>query len=93
VALILVRYDCAVVLPSDIIVSEGIERTVMVVDSNSIARRRFIETGPQSETSTMITDGLAFGDRVISEGFQMVHEGSQVKIDDVVMVNDSFPGK
>lgn len=89
VALVLAAYECAVVLPSDIIVTEGIERTVMVVDSNNIARRKFIETGPQSETSTMITDGLTFGDRVISEGFQMVREGSLVKIDNAVTVNDS----
>ncbi|MBN1602814.1 MAG: efflux RND transporter periplasmic adaptor subunit [Chitinispirillaceae bacterium] len=90
VALVLAAYECAVVLPSDIIISEGIERTVMVVDSSSIARRRFIETGPQSLTSTMITDGLTFGERVISEGFQMVREGSQVKIDNAVTVNDSL---
>jgi membrane fusion protein (multidrug efflux system) len=90
VQLVLETYDRAVVLPSDIIVTEGIERTVMVVDSNCVAHRRFIKTGPQSETRTMVAEGLSFGDSVISEGFQLVREGSVVKIDNAVTVNDSL---
>lgn len=72
--------DSAIVIPSNVITVEGINSTVMVVDTNNIAHRRFIKTGFQSDTETMVTEGLSFEEQVIIEGFQLVREGSQVTI-------------
>ncbi len=80
IELILSVWDSALVIPTSIITTEGIESTVMIVDSNDIAHRRFIQTGFQSTTKTRVTGGLCFGERVIVEGFQLVREGSPVTI-------------
>jgi RND family efflux transporter MFP subunit len=80
IQLTLTTCDSAIVIPSNIITVEGINSTVMVVDTNNIAHRRFIRTGFQSDTETMVTSGLNFGELVITDGFQLVREGSQVTI-------------
>jgi RND family efflux transporter MFP subunit len=72
--------DSAIVIPSNVITVEGINSTVMVVDTSNIAHRRFIKTGFQSDTETMVTEGLNFGEQVITEGYQLVREGSKVTI-------------
>jgi multidrug efflux pump subunit AcrA (membrane-fusion protein) len=73
-------YDSAVVIPTDIITTEGIQSSVMVVDSAMYAHRRFIQTGSQSDTNTFVKKGLSFGERVITDGFQLVREKTRVKI-------------
>lgn len=80
IELVLSTWDSAIVVPTNIIIVEGIKSTVMVVDTNNIAHRRFIETGFQSDTETMVIKGLCIGERVIIEGFQLVREGTQVTI-------------
>lgn len=81
IQLVLSTYDSAIVLPSNIITVEGINSTVMVVDTNNVVHRRFIQTGFQSESETMVTEGLSFGERVIVQGFQLVRESTKVAID------------
>jgi RND family efflux transporter MFP subunit len=80
VQLSLMTYDSAVVIPTDIITTEGIQSSVMVVDSAMYAHRRFIQTGSQSDTNTFVKKGLSFGERVITDGFQLVREKTRVKI-------------
>ncbi|NLD98573.1 MAG: efflux RND transporter periplasmic adaptor subunit [Fibrobacter sp.] len=80
VELYLNRYDSVIVVPTGIITVEGIKSSIMVVDSAGFVHKRFIETGPQSDTQTMVKSGLAFNERVITDGFQLVREGTAVKI-------------
>lgn len=57
---------------------------VYVMDGDRKVRIRALETGPGDENSTVITEGLAAGDRVVLEGTDRLKDGS-----DVDVVNDS----
>lgn len=80
IQLSLVTFDSAIVIPTEAIVMEGVQHTVMTVDSGGIVRKKYIETGPQTDHSTMVKNGLNPGDRLITAGFQFVREGMAVKI-------------
>lgn len=80
IQLALVTFDSAIVIPTEAIVMEGVQHTVMTVDSGGIVRKKYIETGPQTDHSTMVKNGLNPGDRLITAGFQFVREGMAVKI-------------
>ena len=51
----------------------------MTVDSGESCVK-YIETGPQTDHSTMVKKGLNPGERLITAGFQFVREGMAVKI-------------
>ncbi|MDO5575477.1 MAG: efflux RND transporter periplasmic adaptor subunit [Fibrobacter sp.] len=76
-------FDSSVVVPTELITVRGIQKSVMVVRPDNRAERRFIETGSQSGTLTLVYTGLSFGDYVISDGHNMVGDG-----DEVIVVND-----
>lgn len=80
IQLALVTFDSAIVIPTEAIVMEGVQHTVMTVDSGGIVRKKYIETGPQTDHSTMVKNGLNPGDHLITTGFQFVREGMAVKI-------------
>ncbi|MBK1719504.1 efflux RND transporter periplasmic adaptor subunit [Thiocystis violacea] len=52
---------------------------VLVVDAESKARMRRIQTGPSKGANIVVTQGLAEGELVISEGIQKVKPGQAVK--------------
>lgn len=78
IQLALVTFDSAIVIPTEAIVMEGVQYTVMIVDSRGIVRKKYIETGPQTDQSTMVKSGLKPGERLITAGFQFVREGMAV---------------
>ncbi len=80
IQLSLVTFDSAIVIPTEAIVMEGVQYTVMTVDSGGIVHKKQIETGPQTDQSTMVKSGLNPGERLITAGFQFVREGMTVKI-------------
>jgi len=80
IQLALVTFDSAIVIPTEAIVMEGVQYTVMTVDSGGIVRKKYIESGPQTDRSTMVKRGLNPGDHLITAGFQFVREGMAVKI-------------
>lgn len=53
---------------------------VFVVDAESKARRRAVETGGVSDRGVTILKGLADGDRVITRGASMVRDGDAVSV-------------
>jgi len=57
-----------------------VQSSVMVVDTANKVHKRFIQTGPQSDDMTLVKSGLNFGERVITEGFGLVREGSLVSV-------------
>lgn len=57
---------------------------VYVMDGDKKIKIRQLKTGPSDEQSTVVTEGLAAGDRVVLEGTDRLRDGSQVEI-----VNDS----
>ncbi len=74
-----------VVLVPSASVQFGVNGTfVYVLDGEKKVRIRSLKTGPSDENATVITDGLAAGDRVVLEGTDRLKDGSDVEV-----VNDS----
>jgi membrane fusion protein, multidrug efflux system len=74
------RYTDALCIPTPVISNDGVQHSVMVCSSENKAVRRIITPGAQSDSTTMITEGLLVGDRLIVSGQQLVSEGSPVRI-------------
>ncbi|MDB5983416.1 MAG: mdtA [Pseudomonas sp.] len=55
-----------------------------VMDGDKKVKIRALQTGPSDENSTVITGGLAQGERVVLEGTDRLRDGSEVEV-----VNDS----
>jgi len=73
----------AMVLPSSAVVHNPYGETVYVIE-NSLAKQRFIKTGPQRGDLIMVTDGLKAGDQVVTSGQIKLRNGSAVRIDNSV---------
>ncbi|RAU40303.1 multidrug transporter subunit MdtA [Pseudomonas sp. RIT412] len=74
-----------VVLVPTAAVQFGVNGTyVYVLEGDKKVRIRPLKTGASDETSTVITEGLAAGDRVVLEGTDRLKDGSDVEV-----VNDS----
>ncbi|MFJ3483344.1 MdtA/MuxA family multidrug efflux RND transporter periplasmic adaptor subunit [Pseudomonas sp. NPDC090202] len=74
-----------VVLIPSAAVQFGVNGTfVYVMDGDKKVRIRQLKAGPSDENSTVITDGLSAGDRVVLEGTDRLKDGSDVEV-----VNDS----
>ena len=54
------------------ILTDQDRRYVYVVDDNNLAQRRQVNTGRQVDERTVISEGVAAGDRVIVNGVQKV---------------------
>lgn len=78
VEIALISYDSTIVIPTNAIITEGVQNSVMSVDSSGIVNKKYIITGPQSDNETMVKSGLSVGDRIITAGFQLVREGTPV---------------
>jgi len=74
-----------VVLVPTAAVQFGVNGTfVYVLDGDKKVKIRMLKTGASDETSTVINEGLAAGDRVVLEGTDRLKDGSEVEV-----VNDS----
>ncbi|WP_397448316.1 MdtA/MuxA family multidrug efflux RND transporter periplasmic adaptor subunit [Pseudomonas sp. NA-150] len=51
-----------------------------VMDGDDKVKVRQLQTGPSDETSTVITSGMAQGERVVLEGTDRLREGSEVEV-------------
>jgi membrane fusion protein (multidrug efflux system) len=73
----------ALVVPS-IILKQDFNGTFLflanVKDESSTARKVYVEKGITVQDQTLITDGLSVGDLVILKGYNLVGEGSLVRI-------------
>lgn len=82
VKLLLKSHSDALVIPTDVISTNGVQQTIMLVKPDGIVEQRTIKAGPQSDTHTMIIDGLTQGERIIISGQQLVADGNPVKVTD-----------
>ncbi|MBA1228779.1 MdtA/MuxA family multidrug efflux RND transporter periplasmic adaptor subunit [Pseudomonas viridiflava] len=53
---------------------------VYVLDGEKKVKINLLKTGPSNETFTVITEGLAAGDRVVLEGTDRLRDGAEVEI-------------
>jgi len=66
------RLEQALLVDGKAVLTDQDRRYVYVVDENNLAQRRQIATGRQVDERTVISEGLAAGDRVIVNGVQKV---------------------
>lgn len=72
------EYSNAVVVPVHAVQSEGVRSSVMVVDDQKKARRRYLGLGPQEDTTVLVKNGLEDGEQLIVAGYHLVADGSPV---------------
>lgn len=75
--------ESAMVVPSIIIKKDIVGEYIYVVreeDGSKIAKKVYISTGLSYNDETMVTDGIVVGDIVITEGYSLVTDGTEVKI-------------
>jgi RND family efflux transporter MFP subunit len=75
------RTDIPVIPRGSVINTYGSWR-VFVVNQNSIAERRVISLGLESEDLVEVTEGLRPGERVVSAGQNFLSEGDPVRVVD-----------
>lgn len=68
----------AVVAPSKALEIEKGGAYIYVVRPDSVVERRFVETGPEIDNSTVIERGLAKGEHIVVEGFHKLNHGMKV---------------
>lgn len=77
------KNDNALVIPSNIL-RQDFNGTflfrVAEVDGASIAQKVYVKRGITVQDQTMITEGLSAGDLVITKGFNLVSDGTQIRI-------------
>ena len=72
-----IRED-AVVAPTRALEIEKGGAYIYVVRPDSIVERRFVETGPELENSTVIERGLVRGEHIVVEGYHKLSHGMKV---------------
>lgn len=72
----------ALLIPQQAIVPDTRNTGVFVVKDDMTVERRTVELGEYLGTDVVVTDGLKAGERVVLRGWQSVHSGAKVIIDD-----------
>jgi RND family efflux transporter MFP subunit len=75
--------EAAIVVPSIIIKKDIVGEYIYVVrnvDESKVAKKVYISTGLSYNDETMVTDGINTGDVVITEGYSLVTDGTEVKV-------------
>lgn len=70
----------ALVLPSSAVMTDRNGRYVWAVDASDIVERKYIQVDGYAHNGVCVTEGLAEGDRVITEGRRNVSVGAKVKV-------------
>lgn len=68
----------AIRVPSKALVIEKGGAYIYVVRPDSIVEKRFVETGPEVENSTIIERGISANEKIVTEGFHKLRHGMKV---------------
>lgn len=75
--------ESAIVLPTILIKEDMTGSFIYIVENrngNTIATKKYIKTGISYEDKTEIVDGLSAGDKIITDGYSNVSNGSMVNV-------------
>jgi RND family efflux transporter MFP subunit len=72
--------DSAFVIPSLVVRKDISGDYVYVVTNKDVVAKKYVEVGKSYQENTMITKGLAMGDKVVIKGFSLVSTGIPVSI-------------
>jgi membrane fusion protein (multidrug efflux system) len=82
----------ALMVPEQALVPEQSRQYVWVVGPADVAEKREVRTGRRRPGQVEIVEGLAAGERVVTEGTQKVQAGDTVQIESVMDVaTDAMP--
>lgn len=76
--------DSALLVPSIIVQQDTKGEYIYVIDNENntkTAKKQYITTGMSSESMTMITEGLNAGDKVITDGYNLVTDKMEVHVE------------
>lgn len=80
VAISLAKFDDCIALSEEVIQSDKSgAKFVFIVDENSMAKKRLLETGPTIKGQTVVVKGLSPGEKVLLAGFEKVKDGAEIK--------------
>jgi|WetSurMetagenome_2_1015567.scaffolds.fasta_scaffold02239_5 membrane fusion protein, multidrug efflux system len=72
--------DDAIVLEQDMVVDNGDEQFVFILENNEIARKKNVKLGGRNGNKVLIAEGLNAGDKLINVGFQVLTDGDKVQL-------------
>ena len=67
-----------IVIPLAAVIADQLGDYVLEVGPGNIVTRHSVTLGPQSNTTVPVLSGVSPGDKIITEGIQMVHPGMKV---------------
>lgn len=67
----------AIVVPRKALIIEKGGVFIYVIRPDSVAEKRYIETGPEQTNTTVVTRGLAKGEKIVIEGYQKLVHGQK----------------
>ncbi len=70
----------AVVIPESALISQGERTSVYVINAEGKAQMRPVKVGLRTANQIEVKEGLAVGEKVVTEGIQKVRPGAQVQI-------------
>jgi multidrug efflux pump subunit AcrA (membrane-fusion protein) len=79
IATIVAQKDSVIVIPKNIILSKRKGKTIYVVEKGA-AFERIINSGLENAESVEVREGLKIGERLVTKGFETLHNRSKVKI-------------
>jgi RND family efflux transporter MFP subunit len=77
--IVLYRNENAIVVPRNIVMSEGDENFVYL-SVDGYAQKRIVTIGRESEISYEIVDGLSFDEILIVQGLQLISDGAKINV-------------
>jgi membrane fusion protein (multidrug efflux system) len=76
---IVAQKDSVIVIPKNVILAKRQGKTVFVIDKGA-AFERIITTGLENKEQVEVREGLAYGDRLVTKGFETLRNRSKIKI-------------
>ena len=72
--------DSVIIIPS-IAIKNDFDKQFIYIAKNKIANKIYVETGASFKDKTVITKGLNIGDMIIVDGYNLVSNNSEIRID------------
>ena len=75
------RGSSVVTVPLSAVVDKGQGATVFVVDAQNVAHRRPVVVQSLEDESAQVSQGLQSGDRIVSLGAALLHDGQAIRLE------------
>lgn len=83
VQLLLDLIEDALVVPQKAVITEKGGAYIFIINNDSIAKKTFIELGPEFDNQVVVERGLREGEMIVSEGYHKLASNTKVRIVDL----------